>query len=67
MSERPRYVLVELEPWQWPDEIRVVYGEIERPKAVADVTDLLTYNKTHVSDPWDKPYPAMYEDMIKRL
>lgn len=36
--------------------------------AVADVTDLLmSYNRTTLGDPWDKPYPAMYAELVDRL
>lgn len=33
----------------------------------ADVTDVLTYNRSTPGDPWDKPYPAMYAEMVERL
>lgn len=32
----------------------------------ADVTDLVAYDPTP-DDPWQKPYPAMYETMFERL
>lgn len=38
-------------------------GEVQS----ADVTDLVTYNRSTPGDPWDKPYPAMYAALVERL
>jgi hypothetical protein len=61
-----RYMFVEIEgdpnAHEW---LRAILAH--EPVRTADITDLLAYNRSTPGDPWDKPYPAMYAEMVERL
>ncbi len=73
-----RYVLVEVTDDEkhaganWPDLIRwdlvrAWTGDAVLTFRTTDVTDLVTYNRTTPGDPWDKPYPAQYAELMERI
>ena len=62
-----RYILVKLDPERdYPSDAAELMEKLT-DFAHADVTDLLSYNRSTPNDPWDKPYPAMYAELVERL
>jgi hypothetical protein len=75
-----RYVLVEIvdtlegasDSDPWASLVRTdLYRQWSTVREVsfrtADVTDVVTYNRSTPGDPWDKPYPAALADIMERL